>query len=69
MAFEGDKMIKKVVIEPIRLKEEFKSTPLLTKEEVEAAIELALQQLELNLDYFGEDLDKRFLDRSPLVGT
>lgn len=48
-------MIKKVVIEPIRLKEEFKSTPLLTKEEVEAAIELALQQLELNLDYFGED--------------
>lgn len=48
-------MIKKVVIEPIRLKEEFKATPLLTKEEVEAAIELALQQLELNLDYFGED--------------
>ncbi|MGT2711440.1 glycoside hydrolase family 88 protein [Streptococcus oriscaviae] len=48
-------MIKKVVIEPIRLKEEFKSTPLLTKEEVKAAIELALQQLELNLDYFGED--------------
>lgn len=47
-------MIKKVLIEPIRLAKEFKSTPLLTKDEVKAAIELAMQQLELNIDYFGE---------------
>lgn len=47
-------MIKKVLIEPIRLVKEFKSTPLLTKDEVKAAIELAMKQLELNIDYFGE---------------
>lgn len=47
-------MIKKVLIEPIRLAKEFKSTPLLTKDEVKAAIELAMKQLELNIDYFGE---------------
>ncbi|MBF0775909.1 glucuronyl hydrolase [Streptococcus azizii] len=47
-------MIKKVLIEPIRLAKEFKATPLLTKDEVKAAIELAMKQLELNIDYFGE---------------
>lgn len=55
MVSKENKMIKEVLIEPIRLGEEFRTTPLLTKEEVEAALNLALQQLELNLDYFGED--------------
>ncbi len=55
MVSKEKKMIKEVLIEPIRLGEEFRTTPLLTKEEVEAALNLALQQLELNLDYFGED--------------
>ena len=47
-------MIKKVTIEAIEHPERFTNSPLLTKEEVEQAIQQALKQLEVNLDYFKE---------------
>ncbi|MEQ9764139.1 glycoside hydrolase family 88 protein [Streptococcus jiangjianxini] len=47
-------VIKNVVIEEIKNKEEFLSHPLLTKEEVKLAINQALEQLRCNIDYFGE---------------
>lgn len=47
--------IKKVNIETIERPERFLNTPLLTKAEVEAAIEKALKQVYVNMGYFGED--------------
>ena len=48
-------MIKKVTIEEINTPERFLEVPLLTKNEVEQAIEKVIRQLEINLDYFKED--------------
>ncbi|MGT2742146.1 glycoside hydrolase family 88 protein [Streptococcus plurextorum] len=47
-------MIKKVLVEPIAKAEQFNSSSLLSKKEVEDAIKLAVQQLVINCDYFGE---------------
>ncbi|HEM3201043.1 Glycosyl hydrolase, family 88 [Streptococcus suis] len=47
-------MIKDVLIESIAKKREFRNSTLLSKKEVEAAIELAIQQLVINCEYFGE---------------
>lgn len=46
-------MIKDVLIESIA-KREFRNSTLLSKKEVVAAIELAIQQLVINCEYFGE---------------
>lgn len=48
-------MIKDITIENIKNPERFLMSPLLTKEEVEEAIEKALKQLRLNVSYFGEE--------------
>ena len=48
-------MIKKVTIEEINTPERFLEVPLLTKNEVEQAIEKVIRQLDINLDYFKED--------------
>lgn len=48
-------MIKKVTIEEINAPERFVEVPLLTKNEVEQAIEKVIRQLEINLNYFKED--------------
>lgn len=45
-------MIRQVAIETIQHPERFRQTPLLTKEEVKQAIEEALGQIELNMEYF-----------------
>lgn len=47
-------MIRKKTIEPIKQAERFLDEPLLTKEEVKEAIDAALKQLLLNVDYFKE---------------
>lgn len=47
-------MIKDVLIESIAKKREFRNSTLLSKKEVVAAIELAIQQLVINCEYFGE---------------
>ncbi len=47
--------IKHILIEEIKDTERFLSQPLLTKEEVKAAIDQALVQLRCNIDYFGEN--------------
>ncbi|MBS8095521.1 glucuronyl hydrolase, partial [Streptococcus suis] len=46
-------MIKDVLIESIAKKREFRNSTLLSKKEVVAAIELAIQQLVINCEYFG----------------
>lgn len=48
-------MIKNVAIETIEQPERFTKTKRLTRQEIEQAIEQALRQLEVNLDYFKED--------------
>ncbi|MGT2784481.1 glycoside hydrolase family 88 protein [Streptococcus merionis] len=48
-------MIKQVTLEPILNPERFKKGGLLTKEEVERAIERALEQIYVNMDYFKEE--------------
>lgn len=45
-------MIKKVLIEPIQ--KDFKQQPLLTKEKVKQALDLAIEQLLVNVTYFKE---------------
>ena len=47
--------IKTVVIEEIKNPERFLNQPLLTKEEVKAAIDLAMEQLHVNMEYFKEE--------------
>ena len=44
--------IKTVAIEEIKNPERFLNQPLLTKEEVKAAIDLAMEQLHVNMEYF-----------------
>ena len=47
--------IKTVAIEEIKNPERFLNQPLLTKEEVKAAIDLAMEQLHVNMEYFKEE--------------
>lgn len=47
--------IKTVAIEEIKNPERFFNQPLLTKEEVKAAIDLAMEQLHVNMEYFKEE--------------
>ncbi|MDK2844655.1 MAG: unsaturated chondroitin disaccharide hydrolase [Enterococcus sp.] len=47
--------IKTVAIEEIKNPERFLNQPLLTKEEVKAAIDLAMEQLRVNMEYFKEE--------------
>ncbi|MCI6886830.1 MAG: glycoside hydrolase family 88 protein [Lachnospiraceae bacterium] len=46
-------MIKKIHVEPIRKREQYLAETFLTREEVERAIEEVVEQVRLNLDYFG----------------
>ena len=46
-------MIKKIAVEPIRFREKYLSTPLLTKAEVEQAMDYVVEQTRANMDYFG----------------
>lgn len=46
--------IKTVAIEEIKHPERFLNEPLLTKEEVKSAIDLAMEQLRVNMEYFKE---------------
>lgn len=45
-------MIKTIQVEPIREKEKYLNTKLLTREEVKNAIEAAVSQVRCNMDYF-----------------
>lgn len=47
--------IKTVAIEEIKNPERFLNQPLLTKEEVKASIDLAMEQLHVNMEYFKEE--------------
>lgn len=47
--------IKTVAIEEIKHPERFLNEPLLTKEEVKSAIDLAMEQLRVNMEYFKEE--------------
>ena len=47
--------IKTVAIEEIKHPERFLNQPLLTKEEVKSAIDLAMEQLRVNMEYFKEE--------------
>lgn len=47
-------MVRKVNIEKVQKKEEFLSTPALTKEELKNAFEECLKQVDLNMEYFKE---------------
>lgn len=47
--------IKTVAIEEIKNPERFLNQPLLTKEEVKSAIDLAMEQLHVNMEYFKEE--------------
>ncbi|MER0123166.1 glycoside hydrolase family 88 protein [Streptococcus sp. ZJ93] len=47
-------MIKTITIEPLRNPEKYAQVPLLSKAEVEQAIQRVIDQLQLNLDYFQE---------------
>lgn len=47
--------IKTVAVEEIKNPERFLNQPLLTKEEVKAAIDLAMEQLHVNMEYFKEE--------------
>lgn len=46
-------MIKKVNVEPIKFREKYLSTPLLTKAEVEKAMDYVVAQTRANMEYFG----------------
>ena len=46
-------MIKKLHVEPIKYRDKYLSTELLTKEEVEKAMDYVVEQVRLNMDYFG----------------
>ena len=46
-------MIKKLHVEPIKYRDKYLSTQLLTKEEVEKAMDYVVEQVRLNMDYFG----------------
>ncbi|MTB63531.1 glucuronyl hydrolase [Streptococcus sp. zg-86] len=48
-------MIKTITIEPLRNPERYAEVPLLSKAEVEQAIQRVIGQLQLNLDYFQEN--------------
>ncbi|MGN0373039.1 MAG: glycoside hydrolase family 88 protein [Enterocloster sp.] len=47
-------MIKTIQVEPIRFREKYLETALLTKEEVEKAMDYVVEQTRVNLDYFGK---------------
>ena len=47
-------MIKKIAVEPIRAREKYLSSPLLTKAEVEKAMDYVAEQTRVNMDYFGK---------------
>lgn len=47
-------MIKEIKIEDIKKRKEFLSTKLLTKSEVENAIELVIKQIDANMEYFND---------------
>lgn len=49
-----NKHLKNIKLEPIEKPERF-DEPLLTKSEIEAAIELAIRQIRLNMNYFGSN--------------
>ena len=46
-------MIKTIHVEPIKFREKYLSTPLLTKAEVEKAMDYVVAQTRANMDYFG----------------
>ena len=46
-------MIKTINVEPIKFREKYLSTPLLTKAEVEKAMDYVVAQTRANMDYFG----------------
>lgn len=46
-------MVRNIHIENIQKKQEFLDTPLLTREEVKAAWDACMHQVDLNMDYFG----------------
>lgn len=48
-------MIKTIRVETIKEKEGFLQTPLLTKEEVEGAIQRGVEQVKQNMQYFGTE--------------
>lgn len=48
-------MIKKINIEKIKNPQRFMDVPLLTKEEVKSAIDEAVKQIRINMDYFKEN--------------
>lgn len=48
-------MIKKINIEAIKNSQQFKEVPLLSKEEVEQAIQVAVKQMYANMEYFKEE--------------
>ena len=47
-------MIKKLHVEPIKFREKYLSTPLLTKAEVEKAMDYVVAQTRANMEYFGK---------------
>ncbi|MDZ5000930.1 glucuronyl hydrolase, partial [Clostridium perfringens] len=47
-------MIKEINVEEIKKREEFLNTKLITKEEVEKAIENVIKQIDANMEYFKE---------------
>src|SRR5699024_3752306 len=49
-------MIKKIAVEPIRFRDKYLSTPLLTKAEVEQAMDYVVRQTRVNMEYFGKKL-------------
>ena len=46
-------MIKTINVEPIKFREKYLSTPLLTKAEVEKAMDYVVAQTRANMEYFG----------------
>ena len=46
-------MIKTIHVEPIKFREKYLSTPLLTKAEVEKAMDYVVAQTRANMEYFG----------------
>ena len=46
-------MIKSIHVEPIQNRDKYLSTPLLTKAEVEKAMDYVVAQTRLNMEYFG----------------
>ena len=47
-------MRKNIQTEPVIFREQYLETPLLTREEVEGAMNRAVEQTRVNLEYFGD---------------